>query len=1003
MARGVKYSTYESMSVVSAGAQLSSVSEVQDAARLLMQPRTSRRVPKVPGIQVTKMIILAEQHLTRGFGLEIFPFISSPVVSTSLTVLDLSFNELDDVFWAHWTPDLRETAWPALTTLNLANNQFSVRGLDAIATFISRCPSLTELDLSLNTLRDQNSPSDWIHPLIRTLEDKDREHLQVLDISCTGSTDSTISQLVQADFTQYITKLYLRSNALTDEAANTLGNALPRMKLEVLSLAGNTIGDCGAASLAFVLNQTPALQTLDIEANQYPSASTLNFNGTKVKRDILLECCLTDRYVHFVTQTLRTSHNWQHLEQLDLSGNEIGEKGAYDVGLFLALQPPLKVLNLSNNFITGLAEGLEPNAKLHELLLDHNQITDDGAKQLYLKAFKANQQRRIRLSVGNPLTSECKNMLAAISQAHDLRKRFIKEFADQEKLDLSGRSLRQYGVAAIVEELRETPSSKCRYLDLSRNGIGDEGAHAVATLLRAYPRLEELDLSFNDIGDEGAFELADALAENYTLVILSLHSVIEGSQVKPKLQEKGLCRLAHAIQNHKALQKLDLRNNATSSAVIRAYVEMLRCNQGIQNVGAVLFMIAMSSMIGFPLPFTLVVGIPVWFAVVLVCFVCCFGRVLRREPAIFKELKSSVIVLICQVLLTFVYPAYLYGFIQVQPSNQKFYLVLLPIIKIIAKNWISHFLGNKYDLKPQIMIFNVDVFNALYVSSSMQNSSSISTMLSMIGLDVVQAWVSISDIGHLMKFIRQLQRRIPAGHPLESASFIEITQQIIKEDSQAKAHLSLHHYSSALTILKFQNQRSVDSVSSVGASTDENSMQSRRVLPVATAGAPLLVAAAETFTSLHQDEASRRRSIMKDVFSPRERRLFVQRTAQVLFTTEFVILVEYTEVIVPFIFCMYTLAMYQLPNRAYYSQVAELDEAGLGSKLGTVVKFGMIELLSLVVFGFIIQRKIGVSMLRLLSFVLDRSWRMVQANLFLWIFYTVQNSLEHNGKCVADN
>ncbi|KAG3142656.1 hypothetical protein PI124_g16233 [Phytophthora idaei] len=423
----------------------------------------------------------------------------------------------------------------------------------------------------------------------------------------------------------------------------------------------------------------------------------------------------------------------------------------------------------------------------------------------------------------------------------------------------------------------------------------------------------------------------------------------------------------------------------------------------IAGVSAVLFMIAMSSMIGFPLPFTLVVGIPVWFAVVLVCFVCCFGRVLRREPAIFKELKSSVIVLICQVLLTFVYPAYLYGFIQVQPSNQKFYLVLLPIIKIIAKNWISHFLGNKYDLKPQIMIFNVDVFNAHYVSSSMQNSSSISTMLSMIGLDVVQAWVSISDIGHLMKFIRQLQRRIAAGHPLESASFIEITQQIIKEDSQAKAHLSLHHYSSALTILKLQNQRSVDSVSSVGASTDENSMQSRRVLPVATVGAPLLVAAAETFTPLHQDEASRRRSIMKDVFSPRERRLFVQRTAQVLFTTEFVILVEYTEVIVPFIFCMYTLAMYQLPNRAYYSQVAEPDEAGLGSKLGTVVKFGMIELLSLVVFGFIIQRKIGVSMLRLLSFVLDRSWRMVQANLFLWIFYTVQNSLEHNGKCVADN
>ncbi|KAF4130265.1 hypothetical protein GN958_ATG20680 [Phytophthora infestans] len=417
----------------------------------------------------------------------------------------------------------------------------------------------------------------------------------------------------------------------------------------------------------------------------------------------------------------------------------------------------------------------------------------------------------------------------------------------------------------------------------------------------------------------------------------------------------------------------------------------------ISGSGAVLFMIAMSSIIGFPLPFALVVGTQVWFVIVLVCFMCYFGRVLRQKPAVFMELKSSIIVLVCQVLLTFVYPAYLYGFIQVKPSSQKFYLVLLPIIKIIAKNWIGHFLVTKYDLMPQIMIFNVDVFNALYVSSSMQNSSSISTMLSMIGLDIVQAWVSISDIGNLMKYIRRVQRKIPVDHPLKSASFIEIAQQIIKDDSQAKAHLSLHHYSSALTILKFQDQRSVESTSSVGAFSDVAPMESRRVILVATVGEPLQVAAAESFTPLHHAETSPQHQIIKDIFSSRERRLFVQRTAQVLFTTEFVILVEYTEVIVPFIFCMYTIAMYQLPNRAFYSQVAELDDAGLGRKLGTVVKFGTIELLSLLVFGFLIQRKIGVSMLRLLSFVLDRSWRMVQANLFLWIFYTVQNSLEHNG------
>ncbi|KAG7394296.1 hypothetical protein PHYBOEH_005408 [Phytophthora boehmeriae] len=956
-----------------------------------------------------------------------------------------------------------------------------------------------------------------------------------------GLTDSCMSELLQSDFSKKIVKLYLRSNALTDKTAIMLGNALPHMKIEVLSLAGNTVGDCGAASLAFVLDQSPALQTLDLDENQIgqdgimsfyhvvngmtvpfqlrylhlernPAApegvlkqirlklhekiietqicfgpfanvepmTTLTLSGSKIKRDILLESCLTDLYVHVVTRAIRTSPRWEWLEVLDLSGNEIGEKGVYEIGLFLALQPPLQVLNLSSNWITdkaisGFADGIEPNTKLQELLLDHNQITDAGAKQLYLQAFKANQQRRIRLSVGNQLTSECKVMLAAISQAHDLRKRFAKEFANVEKLDFSGRALRQYGASAIVEELVATSTSKCRLIDFSRNGLGDEGAQAVALLLRSYPRLEELDLSFNDIGDEGAFMIAEALTENSTLLSLSFHSAPEGSQAKTKLSDKGLCRLAHAIQSHKALTKIDLRDNVTSPTIVRAYVEMLRRNPSIQkfNVspfpclllvtaidcapmappedgssanylfwardclsialmtrvileqfrvsvpglhinwlqivampvissgGAVMFMIAMASIIGFPLPFALVIGIPVWFVVLIICFACFFGRVLRQDSKLFNDLKTSVVVLIVQVLLTFVYPAYLYGFVNTGTSGQKFYVMLLPIIKLVVKNWISHLLGNKYDLMPQIMIFNVDVFNALYVSSSMQNSSSISTMLAMITVDAVQGWVSISDIGHFMRDVDSLRRKIPVDHPLQSASFVVIALQIIKEDTQAKAHLVRRRYSSARAIILKSRLSSGDSENSLGASADNPTTPNRRVIPVSTQGPALPVAAIETFTPLHQNGSTKPETLMGKIFSPRERWQFVHKTAQILFTTEFVVLVEYTEVIVPFIYTMYTIGMFYQSNRAYYPQLDGLDEKGLRKKLRSVATFGMVELLSLFVIGYLIQRRIGISILRLLSFVLDRSWRMVQSNLFLWIFYTITNSLEHNALVVS--
>jgi hypothetical protein len=64
--------------------------------------------------------------------------------------------------------------------------------------------------------------------------------------------------------------------------------------------------------------------------------------------------------------------------------------------------------------------------------------------------------------------------------------------------------------------------------------------------------------------------------------------------------------------------------------------------------------------------------------------------------------------------------------------------------------------------------------------------------------------------------------------------------------------------------------------------------------------------------------------------------------------------------------------MFFLPNNAYYPQLQEIDHVALASNLGMVTMYGFIELLSLLLMGFLIQRKLRISMLHLLSFVLDR-------------------------------
>ncbi|KAL3665381.1 hypothetical protein V7S43_009419 [Phytophthora oleae] len=413
----------------------------------------------------------------------------------------------------------------------------------------------------------------------------------------------------------------------------------------------------------------------------------------------------------------------------------------------------------------------------------------------------------------------------------------------------------------------------------------------------------------------------------------------------------------------------------------------------IASGGATTFMILMAQFIGFPLPFALVIGIPVWLFVLVVSFAVFFCQTLSQNTALRSELFNYIVVLVCQVLLTFVYPAYLYGFVHVGTLGQNFYLGLLTLIKLIAKNWMSYFLGTKYDLTPQIMIFNVDVFNALYVSSSMQNSKSINTTLLMVVLDALLAWVSMTDIQDLMRDVLLLRRKIPSNHTLKAASFVEIALQILKEDQQTGVHLACRRYNFGVRALKTSNSSSY-SENSKGPGADT---VPTRVLPATTLRPQPSIAAVEISQPLNRRISSNEK-ILDNIFSDKERRWFVQKTAQVLFTTEFVILVEYTEVIVPFIYSMYMTATYYLPNRMYYPQLKALDDATFRTNIGNVALFGVAELLSLLVIGYVIKRKIGISMLHMLSFVLDRGWRIVQSNLFLWIFYTVQNSLEHNGK-----
>ncbi|KAG7398717.1 hypothetical protein PHYBOEH_010558 [Phytophthora boehmeriae] len=414
----------------------------------------------------------------------------------------------------------------------------------------------------------------------------------------------------------------------------------------------------------------------------------------------------------------------------------------------------------------------------------------------------------------------------------------------------------------------------------------------------------------------------------------------------------------------------------------------------ISSAGAVAFMLLMTDRIGFPLPFTLVVGIPIWFVGLVVCFGICFGSKMKEEQSLRNELLNYIVVIACQVVLTFIYPLYLYGFRSISSTAQTFYVLLLPVIKIATKNWISFFLGTKDDLKPQVVILNIEVFNALYVASSMQNATSISTTMALTFVDFVLAWISINDVNQFLVGISRLLRKIPVGHPLKTADFVDVALQILEDDAILRESLSLRSFTCRLPEAIVDQPPKVHD--SIGSGTREVEGTSRQLFASAsTANASLdsFVSTAAAVAPYIQPESR----ALRRIFTAKERREYVQRTAQVLFTTEFIILIEFTEVIIPFIYSTYVISMFQLPNWVYYPQIRSLDGIALAKMIGNVAVYGLMELLSFIAMSIILRRKLAISSLHQLAFVLDREWRMVQSNLFLWICYTIQNSLDHNG------
>ena len=131
------------------------------------------------------------------------------------------------------------------------------------------------------------------------------------------------------------------------------------------------------------------------------------------------------------------------------------------------------------------------------------------------------------------------------------------------------------GAKAVASILKE--NSTIEVVDLSENYIiGVEGAKVIAEALKQNASLQKLYLSSNSIGAEGAKAIAEALKENRSLQKLNLQCINIGDQ--------GAKAIAEALKENPSLRELYIGWNNIGDQGAKAIAEALKENSSLQGL-----------------------------------------------------------------------------------------------------------------------------------------------------------------------------------------------------------------------------------------------------------------------------------------------------------------------------------------------------------------------------------------------------------------------------------
>lgn len=248
---------------------------------------------------------------------------------------------------------------------------------------------------------------------------------------------------------------------------------------------------------------------------------------------------------------------------------------------------------------------------------------------------------------------------------------------------------------------------------------------------------------------------------------------------------------------------------------------------------------------------------------------------LRGNTKVLREVRRFAVISLMQTSTVLVYTAFNVIFISVPIQYQPVVALIIPIFKITQKNIFCQLLRGKDDLKPEMIIFNIEISNAFFISSNMQRQASINTSILLIVIDLVHMVLSLCDLILMLKSVEGIVNKMGITTAEAVAVALTIATKY-PEDGDRKALTDSVSQTKADILVLATFRRPSNNKS--GPTVAQILPQVAQVLPI---------------------ERCTNASAAIGRISTLERHLLLDKVLQIMFFTEFILLTEFIEVFTP--------------------------------------------------------------------------------------------------------